>query len=261
MLSGVFHLHEQQARQVMTPIPAVVTVDVVGERRDRAAALRRLRPHAAGRHRGRQHRPHQRHRARELARAAADERGPGRVGRGEREGCPDRPRDQAARRPAWPTSSASARRSPWWSTSTAAPPGSCSVEDIIEEVVGEIADETDPAVGRHPPAGERRLVGARPRADHRPRRLRARPAGGLGRLQLGRRVRLRRARAPAQARRHGSRERLLAARGVGAREPDRGGAHPRPRRADRQRAAPRRAATRGRRGVDAARPAAAETGP
>ena len=28
MLSGVFHLHEQQVRQVMTPIPAVVTVDV-----------------------------------------------------------------------------------------------------------------------------------------------------------------------------------------------------------------------------------------
>ena len=28
MLSGVFHLHDQQARQVMTPIPAVVTVDV-----------------------------------------------------------------------------------------------------------------------------------------------------------------------------------------------------------------------------------------
>jgi CBS domain containing-hemolysin-like protein len=27
MLSGVFHLHEQQAREVMTPIPAVVTVD------------------------------------------------------------------------------------------------------------------------------------------------------------------------------------------------------------------------------------------
>jgi magnesium and cobalt exporter, CNNM family len=28
MLQGVFHLHEQEARQVMTPIPAVVTVDV-----------------------------------------------------------------------------------------------------------------------------------------------------------------------------------------------------------------------------------------
>lgn len=28
MLSGVFHLHEQEARQVMTPFPAVVTVDL-----------------------------------------------------------------------------------------------------------------------------------------------------------------------------------------------------------------------------------------
>jgi magnesium and cobalt exporter, CNNM family len=28
MLTGVFHLHEQEARQVMTPIPAVVSVDV-----------------------------------------------------------------------------------------------------------------------------------------------------------------------------------------------------------------------------------------
>ena len=27
MLAGVFHLHEQEAREVMTPIPAVVTVD------------------------------------------------------------------------------------------------------------------------------------------------------------------------------------------------------------------------------------------
>jgi CBS domain containing-hemolysin-like protein len=28
MLRGVFHLHEQEARQVMTPIPAVITVDI-----------------------------------------------------------------------------------------------------------------------------------------------------------------------------------------------------------------------------------------
>ena len=27
MLGGVFHLHEQEAREVMTPIPAVITVD------------------------------------------------------------------------------------------------------------------------------------------------------------------------------------------------------------------------------------------
>jgi CBS domain containing-hemolysin-like protein len=38
MLTGVFHLHEQQARQVMTPIPAVVTVDVS---EDVETALRR----------------------------------------------------------------------------------------------------------------------------------------------------------------------------------------------------------------------------
>jgi CBS domain containing-hemolysin-like protein len=38
MLSGVFHLHEQEARQIMTPIPAVVTVDVS---EDAQTALRR----------------------------------------------------------------------------------------------------------------------------------------------------------------------------------------------------------------------------
>ena len=38
MLTGVFHLHEQEARQVMTPIPAVVTVDVAETTQD---ALRR----------------------------------------------------------------------------------------------------------------------------------------------------------------------------------------------------------------------------
>jgi CBS domain containing-hemolysin-like protein len=38
MLAGVFHLHEQEARQVMTPIPAVVTVDVSDTV---AAAMRR----------------------------------------------------------------------------------------------------------------------------------------------------------------------------------------------------------------------------
>jgi CBS domain containing-hemolysin-like protein len=38
MLHGVFHLHEQEARQVMTPIPAVVTVDLSETVRD---ALRR----------------------------------------------------------------------------------------------------------------------------------------------------------------------------------------------------------------------------
>ena len=39
MLSGVFHLHEQQARQVMTPIPAVVTTDVRRPPRSRCGAV------------------------------------------------------------------------------------------------------------------------------------------------------------------------------------------------------------------------------
>ena len=34
MLTGVFHLHEQEARQVMTPIPAVVTVDIAASAGD-----------------------------------------------------------------------------------------------------------------------------------------------------------------------------------------------------------------------------------
>jgi len=38
MLTGVFHLHEQEARQVMTPIPAVITVDTS---EDAETALRR----------------------------------------------------------------------------------------------------------------------------------------------------------------------------------------------------------------------------
>ena len=38
MLTGVFHLHEQEARQVMTPIPAVITVDTS---EDVETALRR----------------------------------------------------------------------------------------------------------------------------------------------------------------------------------------------------------------------------
>src|SRR5262245_31726380 len=38
MLQGVFHLHEQEARQVMTPTPAVVTIDIA---EDVETALRR----------------------------------------------------------------------------------------------------------------------------------------------------------------------------------------------------------------------------
>ena len=93
-------------------------------RRDRAAALRLLRPHPPGRHRGREPRPREGHRARQRARPAAAHGGPGRADRRHRARGADRPGDQAARRPARrpPASAQLAGRGR--STSTAAPPGS-----------------------------------------------------------------------------------------------------------------------------------------
>ena len=100
MLPGVFHLHEQEARQVMTPIPAVVTVDIS---EDVETALRRCissghtrllvtEDDNQDRVRGIVH-------SNSLARQAHG-RGPQRVDRGPGQGRPHRARDQAAGRPA-----------------------------------------------------------------------------------------------------------------------------------------------------------------
>jgi CBS domain containing-hemolysin-like protein len=146
MLTGVFHLHEQEARQVMTPIPAVVTIDIS---QDVETALRlcvssghtRLvvtEEEDRDRVRGIVH-------ASTLARALMEE-GPR---------SPVEPLVHDA--PIVPETKplddllADLQRQ---RTSLAVVVdeygrvvGIVTVEDIIEEVVGEITDETDPAAG------------------------------------------------------------------------------------------------------------------
>jgi CBS domain containing-hemolysin-like protein len=155
MLTGVFHLHEQEARQVMTPAPAVVTVDIS---EDVQTALRKCI--SSGHTRLVVTEDHNPDRVRGLVHASslADllmREGPN---------APIEPIVHDA--PIVPETKplddllAELQRS---HTSMAVVVdeygrvvGVVTVEDIIEEVVGEISDETDPTSGE----GEiRRLAG------------------------------------------------------------------------------------------------------
>jgi CBS domain containing-hemolysin-like protein len=152
MLSGVFHLHEQQARQVMTPIPAVVTVDVsenveTALRRCVDSGHTRLVVTEEGntdRIRGIVH-------ANSLARQLMTEGPDASI-----EPCvkdalivPEtKPLDDLLADLQRERASMAVVVDEYGRTA-----GIVTVEDIIEEVVGEIADETDPAV-----AGIRRLA-------------------------------------------------------------------------------------------------------
>jgi len=146
MLAGVFHLHEQEARQVMTPIPAVVTVDVSD---DCETALRRCissghtrlvvtEDHNQDRVRGIVH-------ANSLARLLMAE-GPSETIEAIVTEAPivpeTKPLDDLLADLQRQRTSLAIVIDEYGRVA-----GIVTVEDIIEEVVGEIDDETDPAAG------------------------------------------------------------------------------------------------------------------
>ncbi|MDQ4126331.1 MAG: hemolysin family protein [Actinomycetota bacterium] len=146
MLSGVFHLHEQEARNVMTPIPAVVTADVS---EDVETALRRCissghtrllvtEDENKDRVRGIVH-------ANSLARLLMTEGGEASFENAVRDApiVPEtKPLDDLLADLQRARSSMAVVVDEYGRVA-----GIVTVEDIIEEVVGEIDDETDPTGG------------------------------------------------------------------------------------------------------------------
>ena len=227
MLKGVFNLHEQQARQVMTPTPALVTVDSddtveTGLRRCIESGHTRLVVVEDGnpdRVKGIVH-------ANRLAQALMSEGADAPLAPLVREALimPEtKPLDDLLTDMRRQRSSLAVIVDEFGRTV-----GIVTIEDIIEEIVGEITDETDPVLSsiRKLVNGDwfvRGHVSLDDLAD----------AGldlhvGLRRLHDRRRLRVRRARPAAQARRHDQQERLLDPGRVGAGEPRRGGPHPSP---------------------------------
>ena len=146
MLSGVFHLHEQQARQVMTPIPAVVTVDTSEDvqtalRRCVASGHTRLVVTEGGntdRIKGLVH-------ANSLVRVLMNQGPDAPVGPLVKDApiVPEtKPLDDLLADLQRERASMAVVVDEYGRTE-----GIVTVEDIVEEVVGEITDETDPAGG------------------------------------------------------------------------------------------------------------------
>src|ERR687889_201254 len=146
MLSGVFHLHEQQARQVMTPIPAVGTVDVS---EDAETALRRWVDSGHTRlvvtEEGNTDRIKGIVHANSLARRLMTD-GPSASIEDSVKDAPivpeTKPLDDLLADLQRERSSMAVVIDEYGRVA-----GVVTVEDIVEEVVGEIADETDPAGG------------------------------------------------------------------------------------------------------------------
>ena len=146
MLHGVFHLHEQQARQVMTPIPAVVTVDIsedVGTAMRRAISTGHTRlvvteEHNADRVKGVVH-------SNSLARILMADGQEASIEQAVRAVpiVPEtKPLDDLLADLQRNRSTMSVVVDEYGRVA-----GIVTVEDIVEEVVGEIDDETDPAGG------------------------------------------------------------------------------------------------------------------
>lgn len=146
MLSGVFHLHEQEARQVMTPAPAIVTIDVDATAEE---ALRRcvttgharliaIEDDNQDRVKGVVH-------ANQLARLLLDDGPEATIRPKVRETLfvPEtKPLDDLLADLQRQRTALAVVIDEYGRTS-----GIVTVEDIVEEVVGEIDDETDPAGG------------------------------------------------------------------------------------------------------------------
>ena len=124
MLGGVFHLHEQEAREVMTPIPAVVTVNADETVEE---ALRRCVSSGHTRlvvDRGRQPGQGARHRPQQQPRPPLHERRARRVDRARDPRGARSSRRRSRSTTCWPSCSGSAARSGSSPTSTAAPSAS-----------------------------------------------------------------------------------------------------------------------------------------
>ncbi|MGH2947341.1 MAG: hemolysin family protein [Solirubrobacteraceae bacterium] len=146
MLTGVFHLHEQQARQVMTPAPAIITVDVS---ENVETALRRCVSSGHTRLVVTEDENHDRVRgivhANQLAQLLLTEGPEARIDDLVREApiVPEtKPLDDLLADLQRQRSSLAVVIDEYGRTA-----GIVTVEDIIEEVVGEIDDETDPMGG------------------------------------------------------------------------------------------------------------------
>src|SRR5919198_1024178 len=146
MLTGVFHLHEQQARQVMTPAPAIVTVDLS---ENVETALRRCVSSGHTRLVVTEDENHDRVKgivhANALAQKLLTEGTHASIDELVREApiVPEtKPLDDLLADLQRQRSSLAVVIDEYGRTA-----GIVTVEDIIEEVVGEIADETDPLGG------------------------------------------------------------------------------------------------------------------